>query len=64
MCWRIAAARRFFLPVLVAYQAWSYYVFRTRIGRAHIPPEVPVLEAPMRPGAAAASRGGRPFGRE
>jgi len=44
-----------FLPVLVGYQAWSYYVFRKRIGREHIPPEVPVLAAPRHPGAGAAS---------
>ncbi len=25
-------------PVVLAYQAWSYWVFRTRIGRHHIPP--------------------------
>jgi cytochrome d ubiquinol oxidase subunit II len=51
-----------FLPLLVAYQAWTYYVFRKRIGREHIPADVPVLEAPMHPGAAAASRGGRTMG--
>jgi len=50
-----------FLPVLVAYQAWTYYVFRKRIGREHVPAEVPVVEAPMHPGAAAAARGGRPL---
>jgi cytochrome d ubiquinol oxidase subunit II len=25
-------------PVVLAYQAWSYWVFRKRIGRQHIPP--------------------------
>ncbi|HEY3259921.1 MAG TPA: cytochrome d ubiquinol oxidase subunit II [Pseudonocardiaceae bacterium] len=48
-----------FGPIVVAYQAWTYYIFRKRIGREHIPAEVPVFEAPMHPGAAAASRGGR-----
>jgi cytochrome d ubiquinol oxidase subunit II len=53
-----------FLPLVLAYQAWTYYIFRKRIGREHIPAEVPVFEAPMHPGAAAASRGGAAMGRE
>jgi cytochrome d ubiquinol oxidase subunit II len=48
-----------FLPILIVYQAWTYYIFRKRIGREHIPPEVEVVEAPMHPGAAVAARGGR-----
>ena len=27
----------FFTPVVIAYQAWSYWVFRRRIGTQHIP---------------------------
>ena len=30
-----------FTPIVLAYQAWSYWVFRKRIGTHHIPgPEV------------------------
>jgi cytochrome bd ubiquinol oxidase subunit II len=27
----------FFTPVVLAYQAWTYWVFRNRVSRAHIP---------------------------
>jgi cytochrome d ubiquinol oxidase subunit II len=36
MTW-VAAA---FTPLVVGYQAWSYWVFRRRIGTHHIPDDV------------------------
>jgi cytochrome d ubiquinol oxidase subunit II len=47
-----------FFPILVIYQAWTYYIFRKRIGREHIPAEARVEMAPLHPGAAAAARPG------
>lgn len=29
----------FTMPLVLAYQAWTYWVFRKRISRAHIPAE-------------------------
>src|SRR5207249_181442 len=44
-----------FFPLVVAYQAWTYYIFRKRIGREHIPAEAHLEMAPMHPGAATAA---------
>ncbi|MFC4603548.1 cytochrome d ubiquinol oxidase subunit II [Rhodococcus kronopolitis] len=33
-------AAAFMLPVVLAYQAWTYWVFRQRISTAHIPPSI------------------------
>ena len=30
-----------FTPVVLAYQSWTYWVFRKRIATHHIPPAVP-----------------------
>jgi len=40
------------LPVIIAYQAWSYWVFRRRISTQHIPPVhdvVPAVRPAVRP---------------
>ena len=29
-------------PIVLAYQAWTYWVFRKRIGTQHIPPQVSI----------------------
>ena len=34
-----------FTPIVLAYQAWSYWVFRKRIGVQHIPEQAPVTFA-------------------
>lgn len=36
------------MPIVLAYQAWSYWVFRKRIGVQHIPDQVPVTFADVR----------------
>lgn len=36
----------FATPVVVAYQAWSYWVFRKRISRDHIAPALPLQRGP------------------
>ncbi len=38
-------------PIVLAYQAWSYWVFRKRIGVQHIPDQVPVTFDDVRVGA-------------
>jgi cytochrome d ubiquinol oxidase subunit II len=30
-----------FLPLILLYQAWTYWIFRKRVTRAHIPEEEP-----------------------
>lgn len=36
-----------FTPIVLAYQAWSYWVFRKRIGVQHIPDQTPTTFAPV-----------------
>lgn len=51
------------LPVVLAYQGWTYWVFRGRIGRAHIPPAIRLHPAPgLLPAAAAVLPGPRAGG--
>jgi cytochrome bd-type quinol oxidase subunit 2 len=40
------------LPLVLAYQAWTYWVFRRRIGRGHIPTTPQHGAAPAAPDAA------------
>jgi len=44
-------------PFVLIYQTWTYWVFRARVGPAHIP--VPLVPRPPVSERAAASRGGR-----
>jgi cytochrome d ubiquinol oxidase subunit II len=38
-----------FTPVVLAYQGWTYWVFRHRVSGAPLPPAVgPVTQAPSR----------------
>jgi cytochrome bd ubiquinol oxidase subunit II len=46
------------LPIVLAYQAWTYYVFRRRITEQHFRP--PPVTAPVAAVAAPAGRGTRP----
>jgi cytochrome d ubiquinol oxidase subunit II len=38
----------FFTPVVLAYQGWTYWVFRKRLSRADIPPVQPLVTVPER----------------
>jgi cytochrome d ubiquinol oxidase subunit II len=33
-----------FLPLVLAYQAWTYYVFRRRVSAAEFQPQAPLRE--------------------
>lgn len=37
-----------FVPIVLLYQSWSYYVFRKRIGAHHIPNDHPDPEGAAR----------------
>ncbi|GAA3750396.1 cytochrome d ubiquinol oxidase subunit II [Spinactinospora alkalitolerans] len=45
-----------FLPVVIGYQAWSYWVFRKRVTRAHIEPAAALGVPAARSGAAEAEQ--------
>jgi cytochrome d ubiquinol oxidase subunit II len=37
-----------FTPIVLAYQAWTYWIFRKRISTAHIPPAQDPTHLPAR----------------
>jgi cytochrome d ubiquinol oxidase subunit II len=54
-----------FLPIVLAYQCWTYYVFRRRISREQFlpappPPSVPAQPVPVHEGPSSATSGTQP----
>jgi cytochrome d ubiquinol oxidase subunit II len=49
-----------FLPVVLAYQTWTYYVFRRRVSKQEFQPPTPSSEAAPEPAPRPAAPSGRP----